>query len=454
MSTKILLTAKHELRLVMNTQLRQAINLLQYNSIELKQLLQQCMEKNPFIELEEELAREEQDTPVYVKPTIKQVSLAKHDDNFIENYANPKSLRDHLLDQTLLCQFNTKQQFLAEAIIDAINEEGRLTMSAIDIQQTLSQQIKVEIDEIQAVIETIQSMDPIGVGCETLQACLSIQLQTKQPKDATLELAQTIINDKFDILIDQGIKKLAQALKLPRANIEAAIDLIRSLDPKPGLKYASENEIIMEPDLYVKKIKDTWHVMLVNNLFTNLKINNQYQELIKKYKSHQSYDALQKELQEAQWLMKSLKRRNETLFNVACHIIEYQKDFLDYGQAFMKPMNIIDVAQALGLHESTISRVTAGKYIATPRGMFELKYFFPSYVLTATGDTCSATKVKEIIKEIVSKETIEHVYSDSDIADLLKEEGINIARRTVTKYREAMKILPSYQRAQQLARSN
>lgn len=454
MSTKILLTAKHELRLVMNTQLRQAINLLQYNSLELKQLLQQCMEKNPFIELEEELAREEQDAPAYVKPTIKQVNLAKHDDNFIENYANPISLREHLLEQTLLCQFTAKQQFLAEAIIDAIDESGRLTMSALDIKEALNEQLPADIDEIYKVMDVIQNMDPVGVGCETLQACLSIQLKAKQPKDAIWELAQTIINDKFDVLIDHGAKKLAQELKLPRDHIEAAIDIIRSLDPKPGLNYASDNEIMIEPDLYVKKVKNTWQVMLVNNLFTNLKLNNQYQDLIKKHKSHQSYDALQKELQEAQWLVKSLKRRNETLFNVASHIIEYQKDFLDYGQAFMKPMNIMDVAQALGLHESTISRVTAGKYIATPRGMFELKYFFPSYVLTATGDTCSATKVKEIIKEIVSKETIEHVYSDSDIADLLKKEGINIARRTVTKYREAMKILPSYQRAQQLARSN
>lgn len=459
MSTKMQLTTKLDQRLAMNPQLRQAITLLQYNTIELKQLVQQALEQNPFLEREENdltdsLDEEEEDYTSYANKSSQHRSKLNQnndDKNYIENYSIPESLRSHLLEQTLGCQFDKSRQGMAEAIIDAIDENGTLTMTLPDIKHTLEKEKNDSIclDALQAVLETVQAFDPPGVAHRDLKECLLIQLKLLSNKNDNWEKAHTIVSLHFDKLGEHNLKKLAAAVKMPSQAFNAALGLIRSLNPKPGLFYSSELNIDIEPDLYVKKIKDSWQVFLTENLLTNLKIHSQYQDLIKQHKRHDSYERLNKELQEAQWLMKGLKRRNETLLNVASFVIEKQKNFLDYGHAFMNPMNIIDVSQALNLHESTVSRVTTEKYIATPRGMLELKYFFPSYVLTDSGNTCSATTVKEFIKDIISQENSSHILSDSEIALLLKEKkGINIARRTVAKYREAMKILPSYQRAQ------
>lgn len=455
MSTKIQLTTKLDQRLTINPQLRQAISLLQYTTLDLKQLVQQTLETNPFLEnqeteIKENPSEETEEYSSYIGKYTQRTRLNQNNDdkNYIENYSLPLSLRAHLFEQTLVCQFDKNQQLIAEAIIDAIDENGTLTMTLSDIQQTLHNQVTSPIEIFNQVLEIIQTFDPIGVGHRDLRECLLIQLNVNAKKNNTYQLASQIVKHHFDKLGESNFKKLATFLKIPQQELTDAIALIRALNPKPGLRYSSEIDIEIEPDLYVKKIKGKWQVFLSENILTSLKIHSQYQDLIKQYKKHESYEVLNKELQEAQWLMKGLKRRNETLLNVANFIIERQSNFLEYGHAFMKPMNIVDVSQALNLHESTVSRVTTEKYIATPRGMLELKYFFPSYVLTDSGSTCSATTVKEFIKDILTQEDNSHIFSDNEIAALLKEKkGINIARRTVAKYREAMKILPSYQRS-------
>jgi RNA polymerase sigma-54 factor len=454
MSTKMLLTARLDQRLVMSQQLTQAITLLQYTTLDLKQIVKQYIETNPLIDVDEhepeEQTHADENQSFQHSAASRKISRYNkdnvQDDNTLENYSIPKGLREHLLEQTLLCKFNPLEQQIAEGIIDAIDENGYLSMSADEIQQILQ---TADASLVETVIKKVQSFEPPGIACRDMRECLSLQLQFLAPKDDTHSLACDIISHHFELLALRNVKVLVKKLGVNQEQYNAAMALIRSLNPKPGLQYSNEIEHNMEPELHIKKIKDKWCVFLNESILTNVKINQTYHEAIKSNRKHASYEALSKELQEAQWLLKGLQRRNETLLKVATHIIKLQHDFIEHGQAFMKPMNIIDVSQALELHESTVSRVTSGKYISTPRGVFELKYFFPSYVLTESGETCSDTAVKEFIKEIIGREAMEHkYYSDGEIAALLKEKGIHIARRTVAKYRDALRILPSQQRAQ------
>ncbi len=463
MSNKMLVTVKLDQRLMMSQQLRQAIMLLQYNTLELKQFVQQCLEKNPLIETEETEEHVSLDeTPTMVSGAEEDSSqLFKYsanlsrrhvnyeDESTIENYSAQKSLREHLLEQTLLCQFDQLQQTIAEAIVDAIDDNGYLTMSLEDLQCAISEMNPPDIHIVKEVLKKVQTFDPVGVGSRDMRECLLLQLDCHLEKNTTWQTAYNIVHDYFDTESFTNSKKIMKQLGVTRQQYQAALVLLRTLDPHPGMQYSENTDMNIEPELYVKKIRNTWRVFLSESILTSIKINTQYQDLIKKNKQHGSYGGLKQELEEAKWLIKGLKKRNETLFAVASHIVELQKDFLDLGPSHMKSMNIADVAQELDLHESTISRVTTGKYIATPRGVFELKYFFPSHVSTQTGEFCSAIAVKELIKEIVSQETEQHALSDSDIAAQLKARGINIARRTVAKYREALRILPSYQRQMQ-----
>lgn len=462
MSTKMLVSVKLDQRLTMSQQLRQAITLLQYNTLDLKQLVQQHLETNPLLEMDEteiESVAEEENYSVTSESSEDQSEISKFsaalsrqnksyvDESTLENFSIPKTLREHLLDQTLLCHFNPREQMAAEAIIDAVDENGCLTMSLYDIQQVLGEVNYPDIELLEKTLKKIQTFDPIGIASRSIQECLLIQLEYSTEKDAIWELACKIVKEHFENVASTNMKKIIRQLNVTQEEFAEAMTLIRSLNPHPGLEYASDLELNVEPELYVKKIKGKWQVFLSESILTNIKINNQYQELIKQNKKHDSYEALKQELEDARGLLKGLRHRNETLLMVASYIMEKQKDFLEHGKASMKAMNIADVAHALEVHESTISRITTGKYIATPQGVYELKYFFPSYVLTESGEMCSDTAVKTYIKEIIAAETVDHIYSDNEIADFLQNKfSLNIARRTVAKYREALKIMSSYQR--------
>ncbi|VVC77076.1 RNA polymerase sigma-54 factor [Aquicella siphonis] len=467
MSTKMLLTTKLDQRLAMNQQLSQAITLLQYNTLELKQVIQQYIETNPLIEVVEGETHDDTDTVTSHTQDEEELSqlfrysadLARNsysyaDDSTLENYSNPKTLREHLIEQTWLCKFNASQQLIAEAIIDAIDDNGWLSASIAEIQVSLSKEYAQDTGSFYNVLGKIQTFDPPGVGARDLRECLLLQLDQYPDKHNAWNHARTIVSAYFELLASGQYKNLMKKMNLTSREYHDAMKIIRSLNPKPGLLLSSDNNIQIEPELYVKKFRNSWRVFLSDSIMTRIRINQHYHELIKKNKKQDSFQSLSKELQEAQWLLTGLKRRNETLLNVASHIIRLQNEFLDRGQAFMKPLNIVDVSQALDLHESTVSRVTTGKYIATPRGVFELKYFFPSYVLTHDGDSCSEIAVKEMIKEIVRTESGGHIHSDSEIASLLKQKGIKIARRTVAKYRDALKISPSYQRSHEYAQTS
>lgn len=461
MSGKMLVTMKVDQRLMISQQLRQAITLLQYNTLDLKQWVLQCMSRNPMIEIDEESEKEntqatesEDDAPDYEENSSSSHISADYmrreqygeETNVLENYAIPTNLRDHLLEQTLLCQFDPVKQAIAERIIDAIDDDGFLMMTLEEIQKMLADDIQPDISVMLETLKVIQTFDPIGVAACDIRESLLIQLGSHTKKDAVWETAYIIIHDHIEMITQQNTKKTAAQLGLSAKQYSDAINLIRTLNPHPGVQFSNEVNYNIEPELYVKKIKDKWEVFLADSILTNVKINKRYQELVRQNKKHSSYSSMKQELEEAKGLLSSLKRRNETLLAVGSYIVETQSDFLDHGPSHLRPLNIVDVATALGLHASTISRITTEKYIYTNRGVFELKYFFPSHVTTDNGDNCSDIAVKVHIKEIISREGDGHAYSDEEISHLLKEKGINVARRTVAKYREALKILPSYQR--------
>ncbi|RDI39968.1 RNA polymerase factor sigma-54 [Aquicella lusitana] len=456
MSTKLLVTMKLDQRLAMNQQLRQAIALLQYNTIELKQVIQQYIQSNPLIDVDEEQETE----PIYKAEeyithhqsysTIKSKNYNQlNESNLIENYSRQKNLREYLMEQTLLCRFNETDQVIAESIIDAIDENGYLSMSLEEIRDSLNDTVSTTIDNMEFVLKKIQTFDPSGVGARSIKESLLIQLNEITLRNKSWHLAHKIINDLPENNSLDTIKKLIKKLQIADNDYKETAELIRRLNTHPGSQYDSIHNIYIEPELYVKKISGSWRVFLVDSVLTRIKINKYYQELIKKNKINNSYSSLKSELEEARWLVNGIKKRNDTLLKVASHIIKLQEDFLENGHEYMKSMNIIDVASALGIHESTVSRVTTEKFIATPRGVMELKAFFPSHVNTQEGSTCSTTAVKAFIKEIVDNETKDHALSDDEITELLRQKGIKIARRTVAKYRESMNILSSFQRQMQ-----
>ena len=448
MRNKLVLTTKLDQRLQISPQLMQAITLLQHNTLELKQIVQTELEQNPLLELEESDDTESldalQENQAYLFRSH-DPRFSSEDDNGLENLAAPTSLCAHLQQQTLLARFNATEQAIAEAIIGGIDEMGRLTMSDSEIQDALS--INVSEAQIAAVVKTLQTFDPPGVCARTLVECLLIQLKTCAIATDMRVLTERLISHCLLDATTNNIKKKLQALKISDAEYQAALKVIRQLDPQPGLRFAQDDALHAEPELYVKKTKQGWRAYLADSILTRLKIDKQYQQLLKGQRNEASPTALQQKLQEAQWLLKGIKRRNETLLNVANEIVKVQSNFFDKGPSGLKPLNIAEIAYATDVHESTVSRVTNGKYMVTPHGVLELKYFFPSHLQTSGGAQCSATAVKELIKSIIAEESLHQVYSDGEIAEKLKQQGITVARRTVTKYREAMNILSSYERA-------
>ncbi len=450
----MLMTMKLDQRLAMSQQLRQAITLLQYNTVELRQLVQQYIETNPLIDIEEiELASNYENLDENNFQSASPVNISnqsmQYGDTSFENYPQIKSLREYLIDQTLLCKFNNVEQTIAEAIIDTIDDDGFLTMSLEEIYQSILEISPVTMEQIESILKKIQTFDPAGIASHDIRECLLNQLHACYLKNNIWDLAHEIINKLLENFSFNSIKQIIKQMKGSNQDYAGAISLIKSFNFHPGGQYISNNNLHHKPELYVENISGNWQIYLVDSVLTHVKINKQYQELMKKDKKHAAYASLKQELEEAKWLVNGLKKRNQTLLQVANHIIKMQQEFLIHGHESLQPMNIIDVSDALGLHESTVSRITTGKYISTPYGVFELKYFFPSQVATQSGDGCSSVTVKSFIKDIISKETAKHIYSDSDIVNLLKEKGITIARRTVAKYRESMNLLSSYQRQMQ-----
>lgn len=357
-----------------------------------------------------------------------------------------ETLREHLLWQMNLTPFSDTDLAVAMAIIDAIDEDGYLSLPIEEIHQGLPESAGIELDEVEAVLHRIQQFDPVGSGSRSLSECLTIQLQQFDPLTPALASAREIVAGHLDALGRHDYGQLMRRLKIDERELELAVALIRSLNPRPGSEIAGPPPAYVVPDVFVRKLRGVWRVELNPEATPRLRVNPYYAGLVKRADDSADNNCLKNHLQEARWFIKSLQNRNETLLKVASCIVERQRAFLEHGDESMKPLVLREVADAVSMHESTISRITTQKYLHTPRGIYEFKYFFSSHVGTADGGECSATAIRAKIKKLIGAEDPARPLSDSKIAELLSQEGIPVARRTVAKYREAMSLPPSNER--------
>ncbi|MSQ67698.1 MAG: RNA polymerase factor sigma-54 [Gammaproteobacteria bacterium] len=359
------------------------------------------------------------------------------------------SLRDHLLWQLNLLPLSKLDLTLATAIVDAINEAGYLEASLAeirDIVQASTDLGEVDEDEVAAMLKQVQALDPAGIAARDLKECLLLQLQQLPADTPWLAEAQAICERHLAALGGREFAAVMRRTKLTQEELRQVMSLIQTLNPKPGAQFSDAAPEYLIPDVFVRKSRARWKVELNPDSVPHVRVNSQYANLIRRADNGADNTTLKTHLQEAKWFIKSLQSRSETLLKVAVAIVERQQAFLEFGDEGMKPLVLHDIADALGMHESTISRVTTRKYLHTPRGTYELKYFFSSHVTTSIGGEASSTAIRALIKKLIASEASDKPLSDSVIAGVLLKQGINVARRTVAKYREGMQILPSNER--------
>ena len=476
-------------QLTMTPQLQQAIRLLQLSTLELQLEVQQALDSNVMLEVEEESEEDGVDeTPPAGDPEITpgaadETPVSEHatdtipeelpvdsdwedtfepaaspaappeDDRPFEIRSNEgESLSDHLAWQAELTPFNERERAIALAIIDALDEDGLLATPLEDIRDELLNQLEgaedepLEIDEIEAVLYRVQNFDPAGVAARNLGECLALQLRQLPADTPWREQALNLVEHHLPSLASHDYGQLKRRLGVDDEALLDIIGLIQTLNPRPGSQIASGQAEYVIPDVLVHKRNGRWKVELNPDVIPRIGINQHYAGLIRRADSSADNTYLKEQLQEARWFIKSLQSRHETLLKVATSIVERQRGFLDYGEEAMKPLVLRDIAEAVEMHESTISRVTTQKYMHTPRGVFEFKYFFSSQVSTSDGGGASATAIRAMIRKLIDAEPPNKPLSDSKLADILAQQGINVARRTVAKYREAMNIPPSNER--------
>ncbi len=464
-------------QLTMTPQLQQAIRLLQLSTLELQTEIQEALETNPMLELNEdaesvgnsddsrsadaaEVAERATDAPEQDIPndlptdsnwedTFDYAPAARTGDSeFSAHYeqanGNDESLQEHLVWQLEMASCSDTDHAIATAIIDAVSDDGYLDTPLEELHESLVESLDIELDEVEAVLHRVQDFDPPGVAARDLRECMLIQLRYYDTDTPWLSQALDLLTNHFETLARREYPLLMRRMKLSEADMLSVIQFVQSLNPRPGGHITAQQPEYIVPDVFVKKIEGHWRVDLNPDITPKIGINSLYSKLAQ----HNGKDSafMKNSLQEARWFIKSLKSRNETLLKVATSIVERQRGFFEYGAEAMKPMVMHDIAEIVEMHESTISRVTTKKYMHTPRGIFELKYFFSSHVGTAAGGECSATAIRAILKKLIAAEKPNKPLSDNKLAMLLSEQGINVARRTVAKYREAMSIAPSNER--------
>ncbi|HDW1300340.1 TPA: RNA polymerase factor sigma-54 [Escherichia coli] len=464
-------------QLAMTPQLQQAIRLLQLSTLELQQELQQALESNPLLEQidthEEIDTRETQDSEtldtadaleqkempeelpldaswdtIYTAGTPSGTSGDYIDDELpVYQGETTQTLQDYLMWQVELTPFSDTDRAIATSIVDAVDETGYLTVPLEDILESIGDE-EIDIDEVEAVLKRIQRFDPVGVAAKDLRDCLLIQLSQFDKTTPWLEEARLIISDHLDLLANHDFRTLMRVTRLKEDVLKEAVNLIQSLDPRPGQSIQTGEPEYVIPDVLVRKHNGHWTVELNSDSIPRLQINQHYASMCNNARNDGDSQFIRSNLQDAKWLIKSLESRNDTLLRVSRCIVEQQQAFFEQGKEYMKPMVLADIAQAVEMHESTISRVTTQKYLHSPRGIFELKYFFSSHVNTEGGGEASSTAIRALVKKLIAAENPAKPLSDSKLTSLLSEQGIMVARRTVAKYRESLSIPPSNQRKQ------
>lgn len=475
--------------LALTPQLQQSIRLLQLSTLELHQELEQILSDNPMLERVDDpldhsvrlladgaispgaTANASPDTPQgesggsgsdepeggfeggeagegtaggendWSFDDVARTSKAPEDDDARPQLeAHETTLREHLLEQMRVTVREPRDRALVELIIDALNDNGYLEEPIEEIHARLPDELEIDLEELAVALRLVQSFEPAGVGARNASECLAIQIR-RFPKIplVTRRRALEIVENHLTLFAQRDFNKLKKLLDCDEEDLREAQHVIRSCNPHPGALFASDTSDFVVPDVIVKRTKNGWQVMLNHDVMPRLRVNALYANILKQSKGEGS---LTSQLQEAKWLIKNMRQRFDTILRVAQAIVDRQRNFFSHGAVAMRPLVLREIADTLGLHESTISRVTTQKYMLTPHGMFELKYFFGSHVATEAGGEASSTAIRALIKQLIGAEDPKNPFSDSKIADMLGEQGMVVARRTVAKYREALKIPP------------
>lgn len=456
--------------LALTPQLQQSIRLLQLSTLDLQQELETILNENPMLERDEpedapamlalgpagtpteasqeEPARSAEDVEAYAgaegESDWSDVGRSRRDDDddepgYGDFQAAAGSLRDHLMWQLGLTPLSERDRALVEVLIEALDDDGYLTQTLDEILSLFEPEQEVTLEDLQIAMLHLQHFDPAGVGARTAQECLALQLEGEGDEDDPIRaLALAIVKQHLELLAARDFTRLRRALNCTDDALREAHLMIKGLNPRPGAQYAPVDARYIVPDVIVRKVRERWTVNLNPEAMPRLRINRLYADLLHKQRG----SGLSAQLQEAKWLIKNVQQRFDTILRVSQAIVERQRQYFEHGEVAMRPLTLREIAEELGLHESTISRVTTQKYMATPRGILELKFFFGSHVSTDAGGACSSTAIRALIKQLVAAEDTKSPLTDSRIAEILGQQGINVARRTIAKYREALNISP------------
>jgi RNA polymerase sigma-54 factor len=474
-------------QLTMTPQLQQAIKLLQLPVLELQAQVQEALETNVMLEQEEDdsidLTSLDQVAPTGEGDTgTAEGESAESDepapDDVIVEMEDPwaesstpsgdgarpddddrpleftdergRDLHQHLIWQLEISRLDPRQVWIGEAIVDGLNDDGYLAESTAEIARNLSVDLPVTAAEVEEVLAFVQTLDPAGVGARNLSECLTLQLAQLEPETPGRDLALAIARDHLQEVADRDLAAVRRTLAADEDSLQVALSLVRSCHPRPGSAFEGAQAEYIVPDVFVRRTEQGWSVELNAGSVPRLKVNQGYASLVTR---SADYATLRAQLQEARWLIRSLEIRNETLLKVARSIVQRQAAFLERGDEAMQPMILRDVAEAVAMHESTISRVTTGKYMHTPRGIFEFRFFFSSHVSGSDGEDVSSVAIRARIRKLIADELPGKPLSDAQLATILADEGVKVARRTVAKYREALGLESSSERRQAAARA-
>ena len=473
---------KHSLQLklgqhlALTPQLQQSIRLLQLSTLELNQELEQMLQDNPLLEREDEdeAAYAVADAPAHTAEAEAQgtetpapenaesepaaalddadwndYSAASGDDednDYAQGSVSGATLREHLLNQLIVSPLTLRDRTLVAALIDDLDEAGFLTQPLADIVASLQAEIEeLEPEEVETALKHLQNMDPTGVGARNLAECLTLQLRTLPPDTPARDAAMRLTTHYLDLLAARDVGKLKKMLGIDDLTLRAARSLILSLNPRPGAAFGADETHYVIPDVYVRKVKGMWIASLNADAMPKLRVNRVYADILARHRESGG-SQLASQLQEARWLIKNVQQRFDTILRVSQAIVDRQKHFFEHGEVAMRPLVLREIADVVELHESTISRVTTQKFMMTPRGLYELKYFFGSHVATDSGGACSSTAIRALIKQLIAAESGKKPLSDGQLAEVLGQQGIVVARRTVAKYRESLQIPPANMR--------
>jgi RNA polymerase sigma-54 factor len=466
--------------LALTPQLQQSIRLLQLSTVELNQELESILQANPLLErvdhndggheehiptsppaetaaTTEEAPRQQEEFGTDNFDSYGEFSGSNRweeggagsdedDNDYVFQEADSPTLRQHLLEQLQLMPLSERDLTLASILIDAINEDGYLEQSLEELAEMLPEEQEIDPLELQTALKLIQHLDPPGVGARNLAECLSLQLRTLPKTTPHVETATKLVENHLNELASRDYTRLRKLLHCSEETLRDVQQMITQLNPRPGADFSHiGSDQYIQHEIVVKKVKGVWLATLNQEVMPKLRINQLYADILKRNRDNSS-QYLMSQMQEAKWMIKNIQQRFSTILRVSQAVVDRQRNFFEHGEIAMRPLVLREIADEVGLHESTISRVTTRKYMLTPRGVYELKYFFGSHVATDTGGACSATAIRALIKQLVSEENPKKPLSDNQITEILGKQGIVVARRTIAKYRESLQIPPASQR--------